>query len=321
MTRNFLKIYLTYPLRLCDYPLKQGRKSLSETEMIERKTTMNDSINPNLPASALATHAHERVSDRYSFISTTSVVSALEADGWRVYSGAQKRVRDKSREGFQTHLLRFVRSDVETVNLKDQFSLIGRFSHDTSSSIQFLAGIIVFACENGIIVSEGEVQKVRFIHRDISLEDVVRAAHAMTLNVSRLADRVQDWRNIILTPAAQNEFANAAAIMRWGNTRVPGSKEVAAPILLSARRWQDDRSDLWSVFNRIQENVVKGQSYYTYNHNRRQRYRQARRQTRAVNGVDQSIDINQTLWALACRLEQGLPLLEYHDGREPTLTH
>lgn len=266
-------------------------------------------ISSALPSAVFATRPHDRVSDRYSFIPTASVVEALQEDGWRVWRGTQKSVRDKSREGFQTHLLRFVRNDVQSVgDLKDQFSLLGRFSHDTSSSIQFMAGIIVFACANGVIVSEGEVSKVRFIHRHIDLNEVVRAARDMVSVIPKLQDRVNVWRNLHLSEPVRQEFANAAAIVRWGKTRLPGSDHPAAPVLLSARRFADNSDDLWNTFNRVQENLINGAQYFTRSRGRR--WHTTSRVTRRVGGLDQNIGINQSLWELGRRVEQGLPLLQ-----------
>ncbi len=274
-----------------------------------------------LPSAALATHAHDRVSHRYSFIPTTSVVDALQQDGWKVHNGSQKRVRDVSREGFQTHLLRFVRSDVQNVgDLKDQFSLIGRFSHDTSSSIQLMAGVIVFACSNGVIVSEGEIGTLRFIHRNVDLEEVIQGARNLVGKIPQLEGRIQRWKEIQLSPQGEFEFARAAAVARWGSPRIPGSEEPAERVILQARRVEDQTNSLWHTFNRVQENLVKGTDYGTYAR-RRGRRRWVSRRTRSVSGVDQSIDINQTLWDLGLRVEQGLPLLRLNEASELVLAN
>jgi len=266
-------------------------------------------MNDSLPTATFATRAHERTSHRYSFIPTTDVISALAEDGWVAEHGSQKRVRDKSREGFQTHIINFYHPDVQPVNGQDRFSLMGRFSHDRSSSILLMAGINVFACSNGLIMSDHEVGRHRFIHRDIDLNEVVSAARKLVDAIPNLQNRVNRWKEITLSPAAQIELAQAGAVARWGSTRIPGSKAPAAEILLQARRFADRGPSLWHTFNRVQENLVKGTEYWARGGGRTNRWRNVQRRTRAVNGVDQNIDLNTTLWDLARRTEEGLPLL------------
>ncbi|MNG31048.1 hypothetical protein D3C84_1167890 [compost metagenome] len=64
------------------------------------------------------------------------------------------------------------------------------------------------------------------------------------------------------------------------------------------RRAEDRASDLWTTFNRVQENTIKG--------GLRGRNKQGRRTTtRAVNGIDQDVKLNRALWVLAQALRSG----------------
>ncbi|MGG6549144.1 UNVERIFIED_CONTAM: DUF945 domain-containing protein, partial [Prevotella sp. 15_C9] len=62
--------------------------------------------------------------------------------------------------------------------------------------------------------------------------------------------------------------------------------------LLRPRRFDDRESDLWSTFNRVQENLVKGGLDGRTANGRRQR-------TRPVQGIDQNVRLNRALWLLA----------------------
>ena len=59
----------------------------------------------------------------------------------------------------------------------------------------------------------------------------------------------------------------------------------------------DNRVDLWSVFNRIQENLIRGGLVGRGNRGRRQR-------TRPVQSIDQDLRLNRALWLLADGLHQ-----------------
>ncbi|KPC54864.1 Uncharacterized protein AC509_5289 [Pseudomonas amygdali pv. morsprunorum] len=62
------------------------------------------------------------------------------------------------------------------------------------------------------------------------------------------------------------------------------------------RRREDRSGDLWTTFNRVQENTIIG--------GLTGRNKQGRRTTtRAVNGIDQDVKLNRALWVLAQALQ------------------
>src|SRR6516165_3070691 len=65
--------------------------------------------------------------------------------------------------------------------------------------------------------------------------------------------------------------------------------------LLNARRAGDSNPDLWTVFNRVQENVIRG-GLDNFGYDANNRYR--RGHTRQVKGLDQSTALNRALWTL-----------------------
>ena len=67
--------------------------------------------------------------------------------------------------------------------------------------------------------------------------------------------------------------------------------------VLAPRRLDDDRRDLWSVFNRTQENLLRGGLHGRSANGRRQT-------TRPVQGIDQDLRLNRALWLLADGLRQ-----------------
>ncbi|STD21789.1 protein of uncharacterised function DUF932 [Enterobacter asburiae] len=61
-------------------------------------------------------------------------------------------------------------------------------------------------------------------------------------------------QSLMLPPPAQQALAQAALTYRFGEDHQP----VTAPQILSPRRWQDESNDLWTTYQRIQENLIKG---------------------------------------------------------------
>lgn len=94
---------------------------------------------------------------------------------------------------------------------------------------------------------------------------------------------------ITLDAGESEVFARAALALKY-------DEDKPAPItesqILMPRRFEDRRPDLWSVFNRAQENLTKGGLHGRAANGRRQ-------QTRPVQGIDSDIRLNRALWLLA----------------------
>jgi hypothetical protein len=74
--------------------------------------------------------------------------------------------------------------------------------------------------------------------------------------------------------------------------------------LLKARRTEDEGADLWTVMNRVQENLIRG----GVSDARRDRGGRLR-SVRSLKGIDSKVSLNKGLWGLAERLVNGLPLV------------
>jgi len=111
-------------------------------------------------------------------------------------------------------------------------------------------------------------------------------------------DRAQESRDamqaITLDAGESEVFARAALALKY-------DEDKPAPItesqILMPRRHDDSHRDLWSVFNRTQETLIKGGLSARAANGRRQT-------TRPVRGIDNGIRLNRALWLLADGLRQ-----------------
>ena len=89
-------------------------------------------------------------------------------------------------------------------------------------------------------------------------------------------------------------FARAALALKYDDPDKPAP--ITESQILMPRRFDDRRPDLWSVFNRTQENLTCGLRGRSANGRRQQ--------TRPVQGIDQNIRLNRALWLLADGMRQ-----------------
>jgi hypothetical protein len=242
--------------------------------------------------SVLADAAHESRGERYTFIPTIQVLDGLRNEGFQPFEVRQTRVKDQSRREFTKHMVRLRHAtSIEAAVGEEVPEIVLINSHDGSSSYQLLAGFFRMVCSNGLIA--GDIcNDIRVRHSGNVIDDVIEGSFRVLDNVEEIGSRIETYKAIELKPEEQSLFANAALQLRW-DEKAP----VEADRILRARRWQDNKTDLWTTFNRVQENMIKGGVAGRSATGRRM-------STRAVGGVNENVKLNRALWTLADGLAQ-----------------
>jgi len=101
-----------------------------------------------LAPSIFASQPIEGVSDRYSFLSTSSILKGMRENGWVPVRAEQQSVRTEARRGFQKHLIRFARAEHLDTWQKNQVrpEVVLLNSHDKSSAYQLHCGLFRLVC-------------------------------------------------------------------------------------------------------------------------------------------------------------------------------
>lgn len=264
---------------------RYGSSSKQAALRLDRPLT-NDEIARVAP-SVLATEAHESRGERYAFIPTIQVLDGLRKEGFQPYEVRQTLVRNPGKRDFTKHMVR-LRPINEVGTQRDEAGeIILINSHDGSSSYQLLAGFFRFVCSNGLIA--GDVcEDIRVRHTGRVVDDVIEGSFRVLDNLEQAEERIDTYKSITLQPEEQLLFANAALDLRWGE----GNNPVSNRSVLLPNRYEDNKADLWTTFNRVQENLINGGLRGRTTTNRRMT-------TRAVTGVNENVKLNRALWSLA----------------------
>jgi hypothetical protein len=243
-----------------------------------------------LAPSIMATSPHHSRSERYAPIPTIEILKALEGEGYLIHSATESKVRDTSRAGFQKHLLRMRKADViNTAGIAPEIILIN--SNDGSSSYRLLAGMFRFACANGLICGD-DYASIRISHKGDIVNDVIEGTFEVLNTFDRIRDTVGEMRSIELTQPERLAYIDQAMEMRFdGQDKL---KEAFNPKQFdTVRRYEDSKNDIWSTFNRVQENMIKGGIGASKTRTRRGVT------LKSVSGIDQNVKLNQALFTLA----------------------
>jgi len=224
---------------------------------------------------------HESRSEKYTYIPTISLLDSLQREGFQPFFACQTRVRDPGRREHTKHMLRLRREGQITGKQVPEIILLN--SHDGSSSYQMLPGLFRAVCQNGLVCGEsfGEVR-------------VIEGAYEVLGIFDRVEEKRDAMQSLMLPPPAQRALAQAALTYRFGEDHQP----VTASQIFSPRRWLDESNDLWTTYQRIQENLIKGGLTG-------RSAKGGRTHTRAVRCIDGDVKLNRALWVMAEAMLSG----------------
>jgi hypothetical protein len=251
-----------------------------------------------LPQSALSTHAHNRLSARYGFIPTTEIVDAFSRDGWVITSASEAKVRHQSRQGLQRHLLRFAHESQLQLGARERIETILVNSHDGTSSLQIGAGIFRMACANGIVIADNTVASIRLGHHKLDIDTVLNSAHTILGQAEKVSDVIECWKGTQISKEDAFHLAEQGIKLRWPDA---DKQPVTPQVILGVNREADVGNDLWTVFNRIQENVIRGGQH---DDSRRTVSGNRFRATRGVKSLAENVRLNKSLWEIASQFAQ-----------------
>ena len=265
----------------CRSPVLRSESPLSDEQI--------RAVAPSIFAEA----PHESRSERYSYIPTATVLQELRGEGFEPFMVCQTRVRRDDRRDFTKHMIRLRHaSQIDARGEANEIILLN--SHDGTSSYQMLAGMFRFVCQNGLVCGD-TVADVRVPHKGDVAAQVIEGAYEVLQNFEQARESREAMRAVTLDGGEAEVFARAALALKYDDPAKPApitERQVLAP-----RRLDDNRADLWSVFNRTQENLIRGGLVGRGGSGRRQR-------TRPVQGIDQDLRLNRALWLLADGLRQ-----------------
>ncbi|WP_130843064.1 DUF932 domain-containing protein [Escherichia coli] len=267
---------------------------------------------------------HTSRSQNYTYIPTITVLESLQREGFQPFFACQTRVRDPGRRGYTKHMLRLRRAgeingehvpEIILLNSHDGTSsyqmLPGYFrfvcqngehvpeiillnSHDGTSSYQMLPGYFRFVCQNGCVCGQS-LGEVRVPHRGNVVDRVIEGAYEVVGVFDRIEEKRDAMQSLILPPPVRQALAQAALTYRYGDEHQP----VTTADILTPRRREDYGKDLWSAYQTIQENMLKGGISG-------RSAKGKRIHTRAIHSIDTDIKLNRALWVMAETLLESL---------------
>jgi hypothetical protein len=236
----------------------------------------------------------ETTTVRYQHISTLNVIEGLRGEGFVPVWATQCRSRTEVKRAYTKHMIRFRHVNAINVNgLYPELVLIN--SHDGLCSYRLMSGIYRLVCSNGLIAGNTYAEtKVR--HQGDVVGNIIQGSFTVMDQSQKLLETSEKMNQIILDSKEKEIFAEAAHQLKFEDNEEQGLA-ISPKQLLSARRVEDEyKNDLFTTFNVIQENLMKGGLYGWIRDNNN---RPKSTKTRIVTGIDKKTSLNRALWTIA----------------------
>ena len=234
---------------------------------------------------------HYEASDKYHFVSTIDVINEVKSLNWYPTSVQQSSVKDEDKEGYQRHLVRFRHFD-DLLNPKDNAVELLLFnSHDRSIAFSISAGIYRFVCANGLVIADSVFESYKIKHIGDRVNDVQAAIDKITSYKPQLQQKIDSFESIGLTRQEQESFARSAIPLRFDEKLKVDYNDLLVP-----HRSEDEKNDLYTTLNVIQENLLRG-NISGVNQETGRRFT-----SREITSIGKDVDVNQGLWDIAERI-------------------
>lgn len=204
------------------------------------------------------------LSERYVQMSTLDIVDALEPQGFFPVFARAQRARGTN-PAFSVHEVRlmhkdFVPSVIEgagTFTSTGVPEVIVTNSHNGEKALSIGVGIYRQVCSNGLTLPDkGASDSFHHKHLGISPEQILEWVIGLAGGFVPLCHKIQEMEQLQLTDGEESAFAFRAnqLLKEHGRPEV-----IDYHTLLAPHRYHDgERHDLWTTFNKVQENIARG---------------------------------------------------------------
>jgi hypothetical protein len=208
----------------------------------------------------------------------------FDREGWQLSS-----VKQSGKGIHGVHELKYRNGQLPKVGDTVVEAII-RNSHDGSATFSMGAGLFRLVCSNGLTVPTSVAERFSLRHNHFSLDEVKGLAENFSKKLPRIEESVSKMMEKELTEKEKLRLIKRAVEIRWAVGSAPESIDVSD--LLTPFRPEDEGSDLWTVFNVIQEKMMKGGFSYKTPRGRTTKLR-------GIKSIQASNRLNTKLWEAA----------------------
>ena len=241
---------------------------------------------------------NDGVSERYTLASTETVIDDMAKLGWRVTDCKQQRANKRSNVR-SFHMVSLQNPNVyieENGEIVAYPRIILTNSHDGFHSFKFMIGVFRLCCSNGLVIATQEFANVAIRHINYDFEELRKVVAQAVEATKKNIEVMNIMQETELSEEQKVDFATKAVAIRKGvkeNEKMPILSDDEVKEILEPVRKEDEGNDLWSVYNVLQEKIMKGDFHFGKTKLGKNR------KARPITGAAKDIEVNQKLFETA----------------------
>lgn len=214
----------------------------------------------------------QKIKTKEFYIPTLDVITKLQNEGWQLKGVDEQRGKNRK---ISSNYVQMQHPDFAVKNNKGKdeayTSITISNSCNGSKPLEMNIGMFRQVCSNGLIRFDEQAEQEKIKHVEVNYMNLDRFITSVTNKTSKLLTEVNEMKRKGLSIEDMRKLAIEAASLRYSNL-----DDINIDDLLVVNRVEDESNDLWTVFNRIQENL-----------------------THDVNNMNEDIRLNKQLFSLA----------------------
>jgi hypothetical protein len=251
----------------------------------------------DLAPSIFATEGHESRSSRFAAIPTIDVLRKIAEEGFFPVGAKQSTARDPVKALYTKHLIRLRKLDGTVRKVGDSvFELMLKNANDGTARYNLMGGLWRIRCANSLVAHQKTIEEIAIRHTGDAAMGVLEASIKLLDQSERVMASAASWGRIDMDEPERLAFARKAHELRFEGKTYGVATAVGPERLLEARRAGDKGGDLWTTFNVVQENLIKGGQE---GDGMDGKGKACRYKSRPVKSIDADVTMNTKLWGLA----------------------
>jgi hypothetical protein len=196
----------------------------------------------------------QRIKQKEFYIPTIDVVQKLQKEGWMI-NGVDEQ-RNKNSRKITNNYVQMTHPDFAVKNKqgKDEAYSSITISNSCSGNQPLSMGLGAYrmVCSNGAISFDRNAETEKIKHIEVNYRDLDRFVHSMNDKAQEVIAQLNTWKQQNMTFEQMRNLAYNAAKLRYRED----DENFDPSALLRVNRVEDEDNDVWTVFNRIQENLT-----------------------------------------------------------------
>jgi hypothetical protein len=226
----------------------------------------------------------QRIKSKPYQVETLDAIRQFQDNGWKI-SGANQTRRNNRQ--ISSHLIKMEHPDLIIRNDKGQREAVSNIlisnGCNGTKPLNLDIGAFRMVCSNGLY-SMDSLSHAAIKHNEQNVQMLPEIIGKFNNKAEVVLNEFKKLKDVQLSPKQMSQLAFEAAELRFGD-----KIEFDVDQLLKVNRKGDEGDSLWSVYNRIQENLTQSNLLIDRDGNL----------ISGVNNVEDDVKINQQLFELA----------------------